>query len=85
MLKIFESFKENANKNLEKLNENYNFLLLSILIAGRGLGCSSSFANFPGFRGEASPFPSGYAIEYEYTPMYSYEIMNSTAVGRSPQ
>ena len=43
---------------MEKLNENYNFLLLSILIAGWGLGCSSSFANFPVFRGggEASPF-----------------------------
>ena len=39
ILKIFESFKENVNKNLEKLNENYNFRLLSILIAGWGLGC----------------------------------------------
>ena len=33
-IKVCESFKENVNKNLEKLNENYNFLLLSILIAG---------------------------------------------------
>ena len=61
-LKIFESFKESVNKNLEKLNENYNFLLLSILIAGWGLGCFPSIANFPGFRGvRASPFPPGYA------------------------
>ena len=36
---------------ISKLNENYNFLLLSILIAGWGLSCSSSFANFPRFRG----------------------------------
>ena len=58
-LKFFESFKENVNKNSEKLNKNYNFLLLSILIASWGLGCSPSFANFPGFRGggEASSFP----------------------------
>ena len=57
VLKFFESFKENFNKNLEKLNENYNFLLLSILIAGWGLRCSLSFANFPGFQGggRASP------------------------------
>ena len=37
MLKVFKivlSFKENVNKNFEKLKENYNFLLLSILIAG---------------------------------------------------
>ena len=55
---FFESFKENVNKHFEKLNENYNFLLLSILIAGWGLGCSPSFASVPGFReGEASPFP----------------------------
>ena len=47
---FFERFKENVNKHFEKLNENYNFLLLSILIAGWGLGCSLSFAIVPGFR-----------------------------------
>ena len=62
-LKIFESFKENVNKNLEKLNENYNFLLLSIFIAGRGLGCSPSFANFPGFRGGGNLPPPGYSTD----------------------
>ena len=59
ILKVFKivlSFKENVNKNFEKLKENYNFLLLSILIAGWGLGCSSSFANFPEFGGGGS-FP----------------------------
>ena len=40
---------------MEKFNENLNFLLLSILIAGWGVGCSSSFANFPGFGGGRSP------------------------------
>ena len=39
ILKVFKNIlkicKENVNKNLEKLNFiNYNFLLLSILIAG---------------------------------------------------
>ena len=53
--KCFESFKENVNKNLEKLNENYNILLLSIIISCWGLGCSLSFANFPGFRGVSFP------------------------------
>ena len=53
--------KENVNKNLEKLNENYNFLLPYILIAGWALGCSSSFANFSGFGGEASPLSPDYA------------------------
>ena len=56
-IKIFDSFKENFNKNLWKLDETLNFILLSILIAGWGVGCSSSFANFSGFRGEASPSP----------------------------
>ena len=64
ILKVFVRFKENVNKNLEKLTENYNFLLLSILIAGWGLGCSPSFANFAGFRGEASPFPTGYVTDW---------------------
>ena len=57
-LKIFETFKVNVNKHFENLNESYNFLLLSIIIAGWGLGCSPSFAIVPGFRGKASPFPS---------------------------
>ena len=64
-LKFFQSFKENVNKNFEKLNENYNFLLLSILIAGWGLGCSLSFAIVPVFRGGGDlplPPPPGYAI-----------------------
>ena len=64
---FFESFKENVNKHFEKLNENYNFLLLYILIAGWGLGCSPSFALVPGlllfvFGGGGSfPFTPGYS------------------------
>ena len=63
LLNYFESFKENVNNHFEKLNENYNFLLLSILIAGWGLDSSPSFAIVPGFGGgEASPLsPAGYA------------------------
>ena len=60
-IKFFESFKENVNKHFEKLNENYNFLLLSTLIAGWGLGCSPSFAIVPGFRGGGKLYPPGYA------------------------
>ena len=56
-LKFFEGFKENVNKNFEKLNDNYNFLLLSILIAGWNLGCSLSFAIIPGFGGKLPFFP----------------------------
>ena len=64
----FESFKETVNKNFEKLNKNYNFLLLSILIDGWGLGCSPSYANFPGFLGggELPPSPPGYATDCTY-------------------
>ena len=41
-----------------KFYENLNFLLVSILIAGWGVGCSSSFANFPGVgRGDVPPVP----------------------------
>ena len=58
VFKIFLKLKENVNKHFEKLNENDNFLLLSILIASWCLGCSPSFAIVPGFRGKASPFPS---------------------------
>ena len=66
---------------MEKLNENYNFLLLSILIAGWSLGWSLSFANFPGFRGEASPPPPGYATDNMHAFMliksakYAYKII----------
>ena len=38
-----------------KINENLNFLLLSKLIAGLGMGCCSSYANFPGFWGGDIP------------------------------
>ena len=55
---MFKTFKENVNKHFEKLKENYNFLLLSTLIAGWDLNCSPSFAIVPGFRGKVSPFPS---------------------------
>ena len=78
---FFESFKENVNKNLEKLNENYNFLLLSILIAGWGLGCSSSFANLPGFGGGEFPLPPGYAtapIVRVASPMNALHIVRTT-------
>ena len=51
VFKNCEIFKENFNKNLKKINENLHFLLVLILIAGWGLGCSLSFAIFPGFRG----------------------------------
>ena len=73
---VFESFKENVNKHFEKLNENYNFLLLSILIAGWGLGCSPSFAIGPGFRGrgEASPFPP--ATPLVYTVQFTMKLPN---------
>ena len=54
------TFKTNINKILGKFDESLNFLLLSILIAGWGVSCSPSFANFPGFRGEGSfPLPPG--------------------------
>ena len=36
---------------MEKFNENLKIFLISILIAGWGVDCSPSFANFPGFRG----------------------------------
>ena len=43
---------------MEKLNENYNVLLLSILIAGWGLGCSPFFAcKFSGVSGGGGSFP----------------------------
>ena len=67
VLKSFESFKENVNKNKEKLNENYNFLLLSSLIAGWGLGCFPSFAYFPGFQGgKLPPSPPATPLELTY-------------------
>ena len=63
-----------------KINENYNFSLLSILIAGWVLGCSPSFANFPGFRGggEASPFPPGYATGIDNMLTLLYQNTSSS-------
>ena len=57
LLKILTGFKKILIKIWKKIDETINFLLLSILIAGWGEGCSPSFANFRGFGGEASPFP----------------------------
>ena len=52
LLKNFDSSLENYNVYLDKFNEDLNFLLLSILIAGWDVGSSSSFVNF-------SPIPGG--------------------------
>ena len=52
LLKNFDSSLENFNVYLVKFNEDLNFLLLSILIAGWDVGSSSSFVNF-------SPIPGG--------------------------
>ena len=78
VLKFFESFKENVNKHFEKLNENYNFLLLSILIAGCSLGCSHSFAIVPGFWGKLSPpsLPLGYATGVHCTVYNEMKLPN---------
>ena len=72
-LKFFETFKVNANKHFENLNESYNFLLLSIIIAGWGLGYSPSFAIVPGIRKKASPFPSPPLV---YTVQCTMELPN---------
>ena len=40
---------------MEKYYENLKIFLQSILIAGWGVNCSPSFANFPGLGGEVSP------------------------------
>ena len=63
VFKIVLKVLKNLNKHFEKLKENYNFLLLSILIADWGLGWFPSFAIVPGFGGgrKASPSPPGYA------------------------
>ena len=44
---------------MEKFNDNLKIFLISILIAGWGVDCSPSFANFPGFRegGNVPPVP----------------------------
>ena len=74
----FKSFKENVNKNLEKLNENYNFLLLYILIAGWGLVVPHPLQIFQGFggRGRFPSFPlatplvsSNVALVYIHIPI----------------
>ena len=56
------------NKNFENLNENYNFLLPSILIAGRGPGLFPIPCKFSGFGGggDVDPvLPPGDATDYK--------------------
>ena len=66
-LKIFfESFKENANKNLEKLNENYYISLLSILLLAEAWVVPHPLQIFRGFGGGGRSFPTSPWSRYCY-------------------
>ena len=46
-----------------KINKNLNFLLISRLSAGLGVGCLQPLQVFWGFGGDVPPFPPGYAAD----------------------